>query len=91
MGVVKRIGSIEGVGREDQDAIQKRCGQSDNFSEVGLSKEGWAPSSHLGYGQVGTRSLGGAWPFKRGHQLRGGAEARGAPEGREWGKTGLKV
>ena len=59
MGVVKRIGSIEGVRREDQDAVQKRCGQPDNFSEVGLSKEGWAPSSHLGYGQVGTRSLGG--------------------------------
>ena len=58
VGVVKRIVSIEGVGREDQDAVQKRCGQPDNFSEVGLSKEGWAPSSHLGYGQVGTRSLG---------------------------------
>lgn len=50
----KGLGRLRELGGKTGMLYKKRCGQSDNFSEVGLRKEGRAPLSHLGFGQVGT-------------------------------------
>ena len=56
----KGLGRLRELRGETRMLYKKGRGQPENFSGVGLREGGWAPSSHLGCGQAGTWSLGGA-------------------------------